>query len=122
MKKKRSVLLLIAAVLGLLYTLYSISYWSNTGAGTDSAEAIGAGVATLLVMPHLLCAGLAALFNILAYLMRNRAFALTAGILYSVAMLLFPMYFMFTVIQAVLCFIAFARMKKTPAVQEPETK
>lgn len=122
MKKQKSVLLFIAALLGLIYIFYSISYWSNAGGGTDSAEAIGAGVATLLVLPHLLCAGLASVFNVLAYFMRHRAFALTAGILYSVAMLLFPMYFMFTVVQAVLCYIAFARMKKPQPVQEPEQK
>ena len=122
MKTKRSILLLISAAFGLIYTLYSISYWSNTGAGVDSAEAIGAGIATIMVMPHLLCAGLAALFNILAYFMRHRAFALTAGILYSVAMLLFPPYFAFTVIQAILCYIAFARMKKSSVTREPETK
>ena len=37
--------------------------------------------------------------------------ALTAGILYAVAMVLFPMYFFFVVVEMILCFIAFARMK-----------
>lgn len=118
--KKKSKLLLVAWIIGAAYILYSISYWSSAGGGTDSAEAIGAGLATLMVMPHLLCAGVGTLFNVLAYFMRNRAFALVAGILYSVAMLLFPVYFMFTVIQAVLCYVAFARMKKHPAGDEPK--
>lgn len=118
--KKRSVLLFLAAVLGVAYIVYSINYWTAVGAGTDSPEAIGAGIASLLTLPHLICAGLAAVFNILAFFMRHRAFALTAGILYSVAMLLFPAYFMFTAIQAVLCYIAFARMKKQLSPPEKE--
>ena len=84
--KKRSALLLIAGVLGILYLLYSV----NDGSGT--AEAIGAGIATAIVFPHLICAGVAVIFNILAFFMRHQAFALVAGILYSVAMLLFPLY------------------------------
>jgi len=120
MKKKRSSLLLIAGIIGVAYLAYSVSYWSGVGAGLDSAEAIGAGIASLLVFPHLICAGLGALFNVLAYFNRSRAFALTAGILYSVAMLLFPVYFMFTVVQAVLCYIAFARMKKAQPASHTE--
>ena len=115
MKQKRSTLLCIAGVLGILYIVYSINYWTSVGSGVDSAEALGAGIATALVFPHLICAGLATLFNALAFFMRSRPFALTAGILYSVAMLLFPLYCMFTIVQAILCYIAFARMKKKPA-------
>lgn len=44
-------------------------------------------------------------------LLNRRAFALTAGILYAVAMVLFPMYFFFVVVEMILCFTAFARMK-----------
>lgn len=110
--KKRSALLLIAGVLGILYLLYSVSYWTSVNDGSGTAEAIGAGIATAIVFPHLICAGVAVISNVLAFFMRHRAFALVAGILYSVAMILFPLYFMFTVIQAILCYIAFARMKK----------
>ena len=90
------------------------SYFSNPGAdprGTD-AEQVGAGIATVLVMPHLAITGFAVLFNALGAFMYNRAFVLVAGILYAVAILLFPVYFMFVVVQAVLCFIAFAIMQK----------
>lgn len=90
--KKRSALLLIAGVLGILYLLYSVSYWTSVNDGSGTAEAIGAGIATAIVFPHLICAGVAVIFNILAFFMRHQAFALVAGILYSVAMLLFPLY------------------------------
>ena len=112
-KKKRSVLLLISAILGVLYIIYSISYWTGANSGNaDTATALGAGIATALVMPHLVCAGLAALFNILGWAMNHRAFALVGGILYAVAMVLFPMYFMFVVVQVVLSFVGFAKLKK----------
>lgn len=79
---------------------------------SDSASAVGAGIATALVFPHLICTGLAVVFNILGWAMSHRGFALTAGILYSVAMILFPMYFAFVVIEAVLCYVGFAKLKK----------
>lgn len=112
-KKKRSVLLLIAAIIGIAYAIYSVSYWggANTGA-TDSMEAVGAGIATVLVMPHLVCTGLAIIFNVLAWFMSHRGFALTAAILYTVALVLFPVYFMFVILEAIFCYVGFARLKK----------
>lgn len=112
-KKKRSVLLLIAAIIGIIYVIYSISYWGGAGSDTEEAvEALGAGIAAVLVTPHLICTGIAVIFNVLAWAMSHRGFALTAGILYTVAIVLFPMYFMFVVLEAVLCYIGFARLKK----------
>lgn len=120
-KKKRSVLLLIAGIIGILYVIYSISYWGGAISGTeDAAEAIGAGIATVLVMPHLVCTGIAVIFNVLAWAMRSRPFALVSGILYAVAMVLFFMYFMFVIVEMILCFVAFARMKKAPEVKAVE--
>lgn len=96
--------------------LYSISYWTGANGGAaDSAEAVGIGIATALVAPHLICTGIAVVFNILGWAMSHRGFALTGGILYAVAMLLFPMYFMFVVAETVLSFVGFARLKKLNA-------
>lgn len=112
-KKKKSVLLLISAIIGVLYIVYSIIYWGGTNTGTaDTAEALGAGIATAIVFPHLICAGLAVIFNILGWAMNHRGFALTGAILYAVSMILFPLYFMFVIIEMILSFIGFARLKK----------
>lgn len=120
-KKKRSVLLLVSAILGVLYIIYSISYWTGANSGnSDAATALGAGIATALVMPHLVCSGLATLFNILGWAMNHRAFALVGGILYAVAMVLFPMYFVFVVVQVVLSFVGFAKLKKIIAFNEAQ--
>ena len=110
---KRSKLLLIALVLGVAYGAYSLVYWSGVGSdGSSSAEAAGAAIASSLVMPHLVCTLVAVIFNALGFFLRKTAFALVAGILYAVAMVLFPGYFMFVIVQMILCFVAYGLMKK----------
>ncbi len=109
--KKWNKCLLISLIVAILYLGYSIVYWSQAGEGTQGAQALGASLAAAVVMPHLLCTGIGAVFNALGMLMNKRAFALTAGILYAVAMVLFPMYFFFVILEMILCFVAFARMK-----------
>ncbi|RGD64486.1 hypothetical protein DXA98_10565 [Lachnospiraceae bacterium OF09-6] len=105
--------LLISFIIGVLYILYSISYWSGTaGSGADTAEQIGSGIATALVMPHLICTALAVLFNGFGLFMKKRGFALTGAILYTVALVLFPMYFMFVIIEVILSFIGYAKTPK----------
>lgn len=99
--------------ISLTVFLNSISYWTGANTGnTDTATAIGAGIATALVFPHLICAGLAVIFNILGWAMNHRGFALAGAILYAVAMILFPPYFMFVLLEVIFSFIGFARLKK----------
>ena len=113
MKRKGKVLLLIALIIGAAYCIYSISYWSGaTSSATSDTEAIGAGIASMLVLPHLVMVGLAVVFNALAFFMYNKPFALVAAIMYTVGLALFPAYAMFVIVEMVLCYIAFARMKK----------
>lgn len=111
--KKGKLLLLIALILGAAYMVYSFNYWGGaiSGSGTD-AEQAGVGIAALLVMPHIVLTGIAVIFNALGFFLYNRAMALVAGILYTVALVVFPVYFMFVVVEMILCFIAFALMKK----------
>lgn len=111
-EKKKSVLLLISAILGVLYAIYSVTYWMGASAGTSGAEAIGAGIATVLTMPHTICAVLAAIFNVLGWAMSSRGFALTGAILYAVAAFLFPVYAVFVLAQMILSFVGFAKLKK----------
>lgn len=113
---KRNKLLLVALILGVAYLAYSLWYWFGGGAasavGSDSASQAGAGIATMLVTPHLLLTVVAVIFNALAFFMSKRAFALVAGILYAVAMVLFIAYALFLIVQMVLCFVAYAKMPK----------
>lgn len=107
--KKWNKCLLAALIIALLYLVYSLFYWGQAAGVEDGAQALGASIATVMVMPHLVCTLIASTFNVLGMLLNRRAFALTAGILYAVV--LFPMYFFFVVVEMILCFIAFARMK-----------
>lgn len=112
-KKKRSVALIIAAVLGVLYSIYIITYFSGAIAGTQSgAEAIGGAIATALVTPHMICVVIAAIFNSVACLTNKRGFALTGAILYSVGAVLFLMYALFVVPSIILSFIGYAKLGK----------
>ena len=123
-EKEKSACLLIAWILGAVYVLYLFSYFAGANANTtDAAEAIGAGIATALVMPHMIVTLLAVIFNILGWAMNKRGFALTGGILYAVAMVLFPLYFFFVIVQMILSFVGFARLKKlnsAPAFAAPQ--
>ena len=113
MKRKGKVLLLVALIIGVLYCIYSISYWSGvTTRATSDSEAIGAGIASALVLPHLVMTGLGVLFNALAFFMYNKPFTLVAAIMYTLGLVLFPAYFMFVVVEMILCYIAFAKMEK----------
>lgn len=115
---KKSKLLAIALVLGVAYGVYSLVYWAGVGSDTSSsAEAAGAAIASVLVMPHLVCTLIAVIFNALGFFLNKTAFALVAGILYAVAMVLFPTYFMFVIVQMILCFVAYGLMKKAAKQQ-----
>lgn len=110
MKKNKQ--LLISWILGAAYFLYLISYLTSAVSGSTGAEQAGAAIASALIMPHLITVGIATLFNILGWSMNKTGFALTGAILYSVSLVLFPPYFMFVVIQIVLSFVGYSKMKK----------
>ena len=105
--------LLISFIIGTAYILYSLVYWSGAVGSFDStAEQIGAGIATAIVIPHLVATAVAVLFNGLGLFLRKRGMALTGAILYTVAVILFPMYWIFGVIEAVLSYVGLAKMSK----------
>lgn len=110
---RKSKLLLVSLVIGVLYLLYSLNYWFGANAGASSgSEAAGVAIASAIVMPHLVCTLVAVVFNALGFFMNKSSFALVAGILYAVALVLFFAYFMFVIVEMVLSFVAYAQMKK----------
>lgn len=66
----------------------------------------------MLIMPHALLTGLAVIFNWIGWALSKRWAALTAGILYAAAILMMYIYFMFVVVEMILCFVAFAQLGK----------
>ena len=110
---KKSKLLLISGIIGTLYLVYLIVYFAGgITSASDGAEVVGAGLATAIVMPHLICVGIAVIFNWLGWAIKARWAALVAGIMYAVSILCMFVYFMFVIVEMILCFVAFSKMKK----------
>ena len=110
---KRSKLLLVSGIIGTLYLIYLITYFTNGVVSTDGAEAIGAGLAAALVMPHMVCVAIAVIFNWLGWALKVRWGALVAGIMYAVSMVCMFLYAIFVLLEMIFCFVAFAKMKNT---------
>lgn len=113
---KKNKCLLISFILGLIYSIYIFAYFTGAIGSTSGAEQLGAGLATAIVMPHMIVTVLATIFNGLGCFMNKSGFALTGAILYAVAMVLFPMYFFFVIIQMILSFVGFAKVRKVNAM------
>lgn len=108
---KKSKLLLISGMIGLLYLIYLIVYFAGGFGSEDSAEVAASAIAAALVTPHAVCVGIAVIFNWLGWALKARWAALVAGILYAVSMVLMFLYAGFVVLETILCFVAFAKMK-----------
>ena len=63
----------------------------------------------------------AVIFNVLGWAMNKRGFALTGAILYTVALVLMPLYFMFVIIQMILSYVGFAKLKTIIADNTAQT-
>jgi len=109
---KKNKLLLVSGILGAAYLIYLIVYFGGGIANSDGVDAIAGGIAAAIVMPHMICAGIAALFNWIGWGMSARWAALVAGIMYVVSIFCMFIYAPFVVVQAVLCFVAFAKLGK----------
>lgn len=111
--KMKTTILLISAILGTLYFVYIVVYFTGAvGGSTSDAEMVGAAIASFLVYPHIFMVFLATLFNWLGFGLSSRGLSLTGGILYCVAAALFPMYVFFVILQIILSFVGFAKLKK----------
>ena len=105
MKIKGRVSGLLCMLLTVAYAIYIVSYFA--GISTKNA---GSAIATALVTPHMVCVAVAAVMSIVGFFGKARWAFLTCGILLVVAAVIFLAYAMMVAVQAVLAFIAYARM------------
>ena len=112
MFENRSKVLFVCAVLSAIYVVYLIVYFAGAASSEDAAEAIGGAIATALVMPHMIVMALGAIFTWIGFCFRKNWGALVGAILYCVGLVLFPLYFMFTVPLIILGFVGFSKQKK----------
>jgi Zn-dependent protease with chaperone function len=112
-KVKKSKLLLISSILGALYAIYIVLYFSGVVSGSSSdAESVGSAIATILVLPHILLTIVAVIFNIIGYAKNSRGFTLTAAILYAVAGVMFFIYALFILPSMILSFVGYSKLKE----------
>ena len=111
--------LLISFVIGTMYGIYSLVYWGGAISG-EGNEGLSGTLALTMVMPHLVCTLVAIVFNGLGLFLKKQWFAVVGAILYTVAMILFPMYFMFVIIQMILSYIGFAQLHKQSKTMSTE--
>ncbi|WP_050638442.1 hypothetical protein [Candidatus Stoquefichus sp. SB1] len=110
-KKKLNIFLLISFILGVLYSIYVIYHCVSTyGASSNDFQSLGIELAITIAIPHIICTLLATLFNGLGLFLNKKGFALTGAILYTIACVLMPAWFMFTVVQAILSYVGFSRI------------
>lgn len=109
----KSKALLVSLIVGALYAIYLIVYFGGAMGGSSSdGEALGKGIAAVMVMPHMILVILAVIFNALGFFKNAKGFALTGGILYSVAAVVFLMYAPFLIISIVCSFVGYSKVKK----------
>jgi len=109
-----------SAVLGTIYSLYLVIYFSGAMTGTEGTEQVGAAIATALVTPHMVLVCVATILNWVGYF-GNKVWALlTAGILYAVGGVIFMIYFFFVVPMIILSFVAVSKVSRLNKEEAPE--
>ncbi len=106
MFNNRSKAAFTAALLGTLYTIYLLTYFGG-GAGES-----GNAIAFALVMPHLLCNLIAAIFGWLGFKNNSKGMVITSLVLYILAIILFMLYFLFDLPMVILSAIAIGKVSK----------
>ena len=110
--KNRSKALIVATVLATAYAIYLMTHFFGGVASNDGAAAVGAALATALVMPHMISFLVGAIFGWISVFTGKTWAALVGAILYAVGTALFLTYFMFGVPILVLGFVGYSNQKK----------
>ena len=108
---KKSKLLVISGILSAIYLFCILNYFIGGILLLSGFTIISSAVISVLIIPHIFFVGLAFIFNWIGWAMKLRWAALVAGILYAVSILLMFIFGIFVIIQMILCFVAFSKMK-----------
>lgn len=113
MFEKRSKVVFASGIISTIYLIYIISYFVGINNNpSDSSEALGAGIATALVLPHMLLLLIGVVFNWVGFATRKTGLILTGAILYCVSAVLFLIYAIFLIPSIVLGFVGYSKQKK----------
>lgn len=121
MKEKKSILLLISAILGTFYSIYIINhFFTGIISSNNVFEQAGISIATFIVTPHIIGTVIATALNWVAYFKHDKVVALVTAILYLVSGLLFLFYIIFVLPSIVLSFIGYSNIKKYKVSHESQ--
>ncbi len=118
---KRSILLLISAVLGLIFFIVLVSGTTSLtnqrlSQTATTAEEVGFQLGTMigaaLLVPQMVATGIAVILNAVGWGVRSRGFALAGAIVYCVAAVLMIVNALFLLPSIVLSFVGYAKMGK----------
>ena len=114
----KSKILFISSLLGLAYTAFlSVHFFSGAGNAETEIELLAGIFALALVIPHIITVALGTLLCILAFFLNARWLAITAGISFIAAAILFMLYGLFVLPMIVLCFVGAAMAGKIKMTQ-----
>lgn len=112
---KKSKILLFAAIVGTICAIIcfsSVNSTLNESQDKDSATQIGTVIGASIVMPSVVLSAIGTIFAWVGFGTNKKGFALTSGILYSIAIVMFFPWFMFNIVQMILSYIAYGTMGK----------
>ncbi|MGL5647214.1 MAG: hypothetical protein ACRDDY_05135 [Clostridium sp.] len=101
-----------SGILGVLYSIYLITYFGGAMSSTDGAEMVGGAIASALVMPHMILVILGSIFMLIGAFINKAGFVLTGAILFCVSAAAFLMYAPFVVPMIILGFIGYSKVRK----------
>lgn len=99
-------LVLVSFVISLVVMVHSFNYWM--GATGDFSGTLG----FIFVLPNLIFLTIGFILNSIALFKENKWLIFTAGLMYSIAILLFLPYVVFSIAQSIMCFISFSKKCK----------
>ena len=117
----KSKVLFISSLLVLAYTAFlSVHFFGGTMNAETEIEALAGIFATALVLPHIIAVAVGTLLCILAFFLNVKWLAITAGISFIVAAVLFVLYGLFVLPMIILCFVGAAMVGKIKMAQYNE--
>ena len=114
----RSKCLLIAGLIGAIYSIYLICYFGGSLTEGSTSDQIGGFIATAMVTPHMVLVVAGSVFLLVGYFARMTWAALVGSISMCVGAVVFIMYGMFCIPSIVLGFVGYSKQKKLNANQD----
>ncbi len=112
-KKKKSMLSLVALILGVLAIIIEFTAASGSmNSASSDAEQVGAAIGLAIVLPSVIMLIIAVILNLIGFLVNNKVLTLISAIFYTLAFFLFFLWGFVAIPSMVLQFVAYAKMKK----------